>query len=369
MRFSIERDGLLKPLQAVHGVVERRQALPILSNVLIKAADGQLSLTGTDTEVELIARQDAAIDEPGEVTVPARKLLDILRALPADGMVSFLSEGERVSLRCGRSRFTLATLPAVDFPATEALVDASRVRISPTTLRRLIELTQFGMAQQDVRYYLNGMLFELSGRRLRTVATDGHRLALAEGEVDSEADVQSRDLIVPRKAVVELLKVINAAGDSLELLVGANAIQLDTGAVAFTSKLIDGKFPDYRRVIPDRDENAKVIVADRDLVRQSLQRAAILSNEKYRAVRLALEPNQLLVAASNPDLEEAEDVVEVDYEGDALEIGFNVNYLIDALGTVPSDRVRILLTDASSSCLILPEEGEGCEYVVMPMRL
>lgn len=368
MRFSIDRDALLKPLQAVHGVVERRQALPILSNVLVSARSGLLSLTGTDTEVELVARTDLADMEDGETTVPARKFLDICRALPSETTVEFAVDGDRVALRCGRSRFTLATLPASDYPSTDELVDANRVKIDSAALKRLIELTQFGMAQQDVRYYLNGMLFELDNNTLRTVATDGHRLALAEGGVEN-AGMESRQLIMPRKAVLELSKIIAGAGDSLELVVGANAVQLDTGDILFTTKLIDGKFPDYQRVIPDQERVEKIILADRELLRQSLQRAAILSNEKYRAVRLCLAQGQMTVIASNPEQEEAEDVVEVDYDGDNMEIGFNVSYLIDALSTVPSSNVRILMSDPSSSCLILPEEGEGCEYVVMPMRL
>ena len=369
MRFSINRDDLLKPLQAVHGVVERRQALPILSNVLLRAADGVLSLTGTDTEVELVARTPVDDMEPGDITVPARKFLDICRSLPGSGQVQFAVDGDRVSVKCGRSRFTLASLPSADYPSTDKLTDASRVKISPSVLKRVIDLTQFAMAQQDVRYYLNGMLFEVDGMVLRTVATDGHRLALAEGEIEPIGNVEGRQLILPRKAVLELAKIVASAGDTLELAIGANAVQLEAGDIVFTSKLIDGKFPDYQRVIPDRDSSDKVVKADRESLRQSLQRAAILSNEKYRAVRLCLDAGQVTVVASNPEQEEAEDAVEVDYEGESIEIGFNVSYLIDALSNIPSDGVRILLTDASSSCLILPEEGEGCEYVVMPMRL
>ncbi|MEM7406064.1 MAG: DNA polymerase III subunit beta [Pseudomonadota bacterium] len=369
MRFSIDRDALLKPLQAVHGVVERRQALPILSNVLIQAQEGTLSLTGTDTEVELVARTAVGEMEAGEITVPARKFLDICRALPNDANVDFAVDGERVAVRSGRSRFTLTTLSASDYPSTDELVDATRLKVGADVLKRLIDLTQFGMAQQDVRYYLNGMLFELGPETLRTVATDGHRLALAEGPVEGIDGGEGRQLILPRKAVLELARIVGSLDGSIELVVGANAIQLESGDICFTSKLIDGKFPDYRRVIPDKEASDKTILADRELLRSSLSRAAILSNEKYRAVRLCLAPGQMTVVASNPEQEEAEDTLEVDYDGEELEIGFNVSYLIDALSTVPSESVQILLTDAASSCLILPEEGEGCEYVVMPMRL
>ncbi|MBT6275545.1 MAG: DNA polymerase III subunit beta [Chromatiales bacterium] len=369
MRFSIEAEALLKPLQAVHSVVERRQALPILSNVLMVAKDGVLTLTGTDMEVELVARTDAEDLEDGDVTVPARKFVDICRSLPADAIVKFEVDGERAVVKCGRSRFNLATLSAADYPASEPPVNASRVRLPRGQLKRLIELTQFAMAQQDVRYYLNGMLFELEGNTVRAVATDGHRLALAEVEAEEATDGASRQLIMPRKGVLELAKLLAADDEPVDLVVSTNAVRLDTEKLGFNTKLIDGRFPEYQRVIPSRDACDKEIIADREALRRALQRTAILSNEKYRAVRLSLESGQLMVVASNPEQEQAEDVVEVDYEGESLEIGFNVQYLIDALTTVPSESVRLYLTDSNSSCLILPADNDSCEYVVMPMRL
>jgi DNA polymerase-3 subunit beta len=369
MRFSITTEALLKPLQAVHGVVERRQTLPILSNVLLSARDGVLSLTGTDMEVELIARTTVEDLEDGEITVPARKFVDICRALPADGEVKFEIDGERAVVRCGRSRFNLATIAATDFPSTEEPSEASRLKLPSSQLKRLIELTQFAMAQQDVRYYLNGMLFEIEDSKLRTVATDGHRLALAECDLDSPVDGGPRQLILPRKGVVELAKMLTGGDEEIELVLGNNAVRLDTASMSFSSKLIDGRFPEYQRVIPVRDDTDKEIIADRESLKRSLQRAAILSNEKYRAVRLCLESGLLRIMASNPEQEQAEDEVEVDYEGEALEIGFNVSYLIDALSTVPGESAKIYLTDASSSCLVVPVDGESCQYVVMPMRL
>ena len=369
MRFSMTTESLLKPLQAVHGVVERRQTLPILSNVLVVAKEGVLSLTGTDMEVELIARTQVDDMEDGEITIPARKFVDICRALPSEGEVKFNVDGERVELKCGKSRFNLTSIAASDFPSTDSPADATRLKLSSAQLKRLIELTQFAMAQQDVRYYLNGMLFEIEGSRLRTVATDGHRLALAECELSEPVEGGDRQLILPRKGVVELGKMLGSSDEEIELVLGQNAVGLDTESMSFSSKLIDGRFPDYRRVIPIRGDTDKEIRADREALRQSLQRAAILSNEKYRAVRLCLESGALSIVASNPEQEQAEDQIEVDYEGESLEIGFNVSYLIDALTAVPDEIARVFLTDASSSCLIVPEEGEGCEYVVMPMRL
>jgi DNA polymerase III subunit beta len=369
MRFIISTEALLKPLQAVHGVVERRQTLPILSNILVCAKDGVLSLTGTDMEVELVARTNVEDMEDGEITVPARKFVDICRALPAEGEIKFEMDGERVVLKCGKSRFNLTSISATDYPSTEQPTDASRLKMKSSQLKRLIELTQFAMAQQDVRYYLNGMLFEIEGDKLRTVATDGHRLALAECALDTPVEGGDRQLILPRKGVVELAKMLTSGDEEIELVLGNNAVALDTENMSFSSKLIDGRFPEYQRVIPVRSDSDKEVIADRESLRRSLQRAAILSNEKYRAVRLCLESGSMRIMASNPEQEQAEDQVEVDYDGESLEIGFNVSYLIDALSTVPTESARIFLTDASSSCLILPEGGESCEYVVMPMRL
>ncbi|MEM7251694.1 MAG: DNA polymerase III subunit beta [Pseudomonadota bacterium] len=369
MKFKLARDALLRPLQVVNGVVERRQALPILANTLVTLQDDILSLTATDMEVELIARVKVEGGTPGETTVPARKFIDICRSLPADSEVSFNLEDGRVIIRAGRSRFTLSTLPAEEYPASEVPSGTQTVTVPRGELKRLIDLTQFAMANQDVRYYLNGLLLEFHGQRLRAVATDGHRLALAELALDGPLDEARRQLIVPRKGVLELNRLLSDDDDPLELAISANMVRADVGDVSFASKLVDGRFPDYERVVPDRDEWQKHIVADRETVRQSLARASILSNEKYRAIRLSLRPQTLQVVANNPEQEEAEDEVEVAFDGDPLEIGFNVSYLMDALTNVPSDTVNIFLNDPSSSCLILPEGRDDCQYVVMPMRL
>ncbi|NKC15713.1 MAG: DNA polymerase III subunit beta [Gammaproteobacteria bacterium] len=369
MRFSIKAETLLKPLSAVYGVVERRQALPILSNVLLATDEQQLTLTGTDMEVELVARVPVEDGVAGDITVPGRKFADICRSLPSDAMVQFELDGERAIVRCGRSRFDLATLSAADYPSSEVQVNATLIRIPRGKLKRLIELTQFAMAQQDVRYYLNGMLFELEENIVRTVATDGHRLALAEIKLEEAPNEGNRQLIMPRKGVLELAKLLATDDEPVELALSANCARMETKSRGFNTKLIDGRFPEYQRVIPAKESCDKEIFADRETLRRALQRAAILSNEKYRAVRMTLEPGQLTVMASNPEQEQAEDVVEVEYEGEGLEIGFNVSYLIEALNIVPSDRVKLYLTDSSSSCLLVPAEGEACEYVVMPMRL
>ena len=367
MKFTMQRENLLKPLQAVQGVVERRQTLPILANFLLSIDEERLSVTGTDMEIELVAGTSVPNGESGEVTVPARKLVDICRSLPADAEVRLEVDGERALLRSGRSRFSLATLPSGEYPSSDTISEDLRITVAEGALKRLIELTQFAMAHQDVRYYLNGLLLDIGHGVLRAVATDGHRLAIAE--MATETGDAPRQVIVPRKGISELARLLGSGDEEVTIALGANAVQVTLPEVRLTSKLIDGKFPDYRRVVPKEEDSDKTVVVDRELLRQSLSRAAILSNDKYRAIRLCLEPNVLRVVANNPEQEEAEDEVEVAYEGDALEIGFNVSYLIDALTALPGEEAVVQLGDSSSSCLITPKGDGDCQYVVMPMRL
>lgn len=367
MKFSIAREQLLPALQIIGGVVERRQTLPILANTLMIVDEGQLALTATDMEVELVVRLALEGGNAGETTLPARKLLDICRTLPEAAELNFDFEGDRARLKSGRSRFTLATLPAQEFPGTEVTEPSAQFAVAQGVLRQLLEDTQFAMAQQDVRYYLNGLLLELNPDSLRAVATDGHRLALSESSLSTGVETPIQ-IIVPRKGVQELLRLLENSDDEITLQVSTNHIRIDTGRIQFTSKLIDGRFPDYQRVIPANSQN--VLSADRETVRQSLTRASILSNEKYRGIRLMLQQGMLRALAHNPEQEEAEEEIEVDYSGDEIEIGFNVSYLLDALGAVRGSRVQMVFADASSSCLILPDDSEqGSKYVVMPMRL
>jgi DNA polymerase III subunit beta len=365
MKITAAREELLAPLQSVIGVVERRQTMPILANVLLSARDNRLSVTGTDLEVELVASQPVTVQQPGDVTIPGRKLLDICRALPEKSQVSLATEADRATVRAGRSRFTLACLPAADFPVVEEIHPQQHVTISRAALRRLIDKTHFSMAQQDVRYYLNGMLLETDGKHLRAVATDGHRLALCEAALESSAS-SAQQVIVPRKGVLELQRLLGSDGE-LELAIGTNHVQATIGEIRFTSKLIDGRFPEYSRVVPANP--SKIIEADRELLRQAFQRTAILSNEKYRGIRLALRSGLLTIQAHNPEQEEAEDQVEVAYEGEDLEIGFNVTYLLDALAALEGENVEIGLTDPNSSCLVRAKGAGDTKYVVMPMRL
>ena len=370
MKFSIARDALIKPLNLVAGVVERRQTLPILSNVLLALEDKTLSLTGTDLEVELIGRVEleaAGVD--GEVTVPARKLVDICKSLPESSTIEFSLEGGKATVKAGRSRFTLSTLPAADFPAVESGAGSVALSLDQSLVKQLIDGTAFAMAQQDVRYYLNGLYLEVLGGRLRVVATDGHRLALATGPALVEAT--DTGVIIPRKGVLELSRLLDGSVP-LELAIGTNHIRATNEQFTFTSKLVDGKFPDYERVIPKNAD--KSVIGERGELKQAFTRTAILSNEKYRGVRLKLSENSLDITANNPEQEQAEEAVGVQYTGTELEIGFNVSYLLDVLSVLEQPQVRLSLSDEASSALLEnaepPSEGEPERlYVVMPMRL
>ncbi|MFI4895458.1 MAG: DNA polymerase III subunit beta [Steroidobacterales bacterium] len=365
MKVSATREHLLEALQSVIGVVERRQTMPILSNVLLSARDNRLRITGTDLEVELVATAEVSVQQPGDITVPGRKLLDIVRTLPEKSHISATREGERVVLRGGRSRFTLSSLPAAEFPVIDEINAQQSVSIRAQDCRTLIDKTHFAMAQQDVRYYLNGTLLETNGQVLRAVATDGHRLSWCEVPIEGAAR-ELLQIILPRKGVLELQRLLDGEGD-IEVAIGTNHIRVQIGEVRFTSKLIDGKFPEYARVIPV--DPPRIMLAGRDALRAALQRTAILSNEKYRGVRLTFAPGLLTLQAHNPEQEEAEDQLEVNFSGDELEIGFNVSYLLDALAAVDTESVEVGLIDANSSCLIRAPGSTNIKYVVMPMRL
>ncbi|MFZ5561581.1 MAG: DNA polymerase III subunit beta [Pseudomonadota bacterium] len=367
MKLSISRDQLLKPLQQVCGVVEKRQTLPVLANVLLEVDGGKFALTGTDLEVELVAQAelDGEFGE-GEITVPARKLLDICKSLPIGAEIELTLDGQKLSLRSGKSRFTLTTLPANEFPNLEEGIGAFSFTISQKGLKKLIDKTAFAMAQQDVRYYLNGMLFEVTTNSLRTVSTDGHRLAMCDAVAHTEGGDRVQ-VIVPRKGVHELARLLTDEDGVVTVILGANHIRATVGNVTFTSKLIDGKFPDYERVLPKGGD--KIVLANKEELRQSLQRTSILSNEKYRGIRLQLTPDLLRIQANNPDQEEAEEDLTVECSGGQLEIGFNVQYLLDVLGVLETPTVKLTLGDANSSALVQDADNSSALYVVMPMRL
>lgn len=366
MKFTLQREQLLKTLQLVTGVVERRQTLPVLANLLVKASDGRIELTGTDLEVQLVAECEASVDQAGEATLPARKLADIWRSLGEGSEVSVTVEGDRAVVRSGRSRFTLATLPAVDFPQVPSGDADVDLTLGQDVIRALIDDVSFAMAQQDVRYFLNGMLLEVSQDQLRAVATDGHRLAMSTVSAEGGSSDRVR-AIIPRKGVIEIGRLLDGENETATVQMGGNHLQVKSGGFTLTTKLVDGQFPDYEKVIPS--DTSRIILGDRDTLRQAFQRASILSNEKYRGVRLMVEGEQLTIQANNPEQEEAEEVVAVEFNGDALEIGFNVSYLLDVLGVLDTDQVKLSVSDANSSALIEGPGHDSALYVVMPMRL
>ncbi len=333
MKLNLIRETLLKPLQQVIGVVERKQTLPILSNVLLSTENNQLSITGTDLEVELIGQTKLGDEnlEASRLTLPGRKLIDICRALPENAPIELHRDKEKIILRSGQSRFMLSTLPADDFPMVEKLECHLKLTLPQYQLHRLLQRTYFAMAQQDVRYYLNGLLLETHPTKLRAVATDGHRLTSHVLGIETAIE-HGLQIIIPRKGVIELLRLLADNENSVTLMIGNNHVCISTMDFTFTSKLIEGRFPDYERVIPKGGD--KQITIDRDLLKQALSRTAILCNEKFKGIRFELRRGLLRILSSNPEQEAAEEEIKIDYTKEELDIGFNVNYLLDILNVV-----------------------------------
>ncbi len=361
------QEKVLSALQAVAGIVERRHTLPILANVLIRKNGSQVELTTSDLEIQV--RTTAELDgDSGSfaTTVGARKLIDILRSMPADQTVSLSAAQNKLTLQGGKSRFTLQTLPADDFPLVQEAADFGPMFSVPQkTLKLLINQVHFAMAVHDIRYYLNGILFVAEGKSLTLVATDGHRLALAQATLDVE--IPKQEVILPRKTVLELQRLLKDEETAIEMRFAGNQAKFSFSGMEFVTKLVEGKFPDYNRVIPKNHKNA--VTLGRAPLLASLQRAAILTSEKFKGVRVNIEPGTLRIASSNAEQEEAKEELEVDYGGDSIEIGFNVTYLIDALTNMSQEMVKIELQDTNSSALITVPEQAGFKYVVMPMRI
>ena len=363
---QIARDALLKPLQAVSGIVERRHTLPILANVLFEHRDGRLYVTATDLEMQITAHSELPGKETQAITVAARKMQDLLRALPDDATLSIDASGGKMTVRAARSRFNLQTLPAADYPRIGLGADQLQTLTLPQRdLRGLFRLAEFAMAQQDIRYYLNGMLLVADQGSLQAVATDGHRLSWASLAV--AGDYQRQEVILPRKTVLELGKLLADTDDPVTIDILATQVRFRFGSVELVSKVVDGKFPDYNRVIPTG--HTKEIVLSRPELLATLLRAAILSNEKFRGVRIVLAPGTLKIICTNSEQEEAEEELEVAYQGEALDIGFNITYLLDVLHNLTTDTVQLAFGDANSSALVTVPERDDYKYVVMPMRI
>jgi DNA polymerase-3 subunit beta len=367
MQISITRDELLKPLGFAAGVVERRQTLPVLSNVLMQNKSGKLLITGTDLEIEVVADVSAESVTEGEVTVPARKLLDICKALPDNASIKITVDADKAVVKSGKSRFSLVTMPATEFPNIETSEWDIEFSIPQGALKKLLEKTQFCMAQQDVRYYLNGLLLEITKNKVKSVGTDGHRMGVSEVNVDGLEVSDPTQIIVPRKGILELGRFLDETDANASIKIGKNHIRVELGDLSFTSKLIDGRFPDYTKVIPTGQ--TKKIVLDKQSFRQAIQRVSILSNEKYKGIRIGLENNVMNISAHNPEHEEAQEELPIDYSAEAMEIGFNSTYIVDAANALPGDKVNLGLADSNSSGTLTCEQDAQTIYVVMPMRL
>lgn len=367
MQISISRDELLKPLSFAAGVVERRQTLPVLSNVLMQNREGQLVITGTDLEIEVVANAGTESLTDGEITVPARKLLDICKSLPDQSSINIATDGEKATVKSGKSRFSLITMPATEFPNIETADWDITFSIEQGALKKLLEKTQFCMAQQDVRYYLNGLLLEISNNKLKAVGTDGHRMGVSEVPVKELSIGEAIQIIVPRKGVLELGRFLEESDAQAEVKIGKNHIRVMLGNMAFTSKLIDGRFPDYNKVIPSNQ--TKAVMLNKQGFREATQRVSILSNEKYKGIRIGLSSNKMNISAHNPEQEEAIEELVVDYSQEDMEIGFNSTYIVDAANALPGDHVMLGLTDSNSSGTLTSEMDKNTIYVVMPMRL
>ena len=366
MHIQTRRNDLLQALQTVIGVVDRRQSLPILANVLLEAQEDQLLVTATDLELQLQSETRIQNVVPGRITAPARKLYDICRSLAEGAEISLEESAKRLTVKSGRSRFVLTTMPAEEFPSFPVAAEEERIEVSAKQLKDVLQRTQFAMAQQDVRYYLNGMLFDITSQRLRCVATDGHRLAL--GQLDSAIGIKkAQQLILPRKTVIELQKLLEIGGETVALTLAGGQVEARLEGIRLSSKVIEGRFPDYERVIPDAPE--RTAQGSCEKVRAALARAAILSNEKFRGVRLHFEEGLLRIQSQNPEQEEAEEEVEIRFEGGPLEIGFNVGYLLDALSAIATEEFVMELRGPDGSGLIRDSAGSPNRYVVMPMRL
>jgi DNA polymerase-3 subunit beta len=364
--YKGSRDQILAPLQSVCGIVEKRHTLPILSNVLLEKNAEQLTLLATDIEIQITTRAEAVGKESTALTVAARKLQDILRSLPESSEVTLTLDDKRLQVKASKSRFNLQTLPAEDFPRM-SMADGQTTRIAMTQkqFRHLLALVQYSMAQQDIRYYLNGLLLVVNGSEMRVVATDGHRLAYAS-EALTEGQ-QNCEVIVPRKTVLELSRQLADNDEPLEIILTPTQAQFRFGDIELVTKLIDGKFPDYERVIPQ--QHTKLLTLKRDQLLQSLQRAAILTNEKFRGVRMVLDDGSLKIISTNAEQEEAQEEIEIDYHGESLDVGFNVTYLLDVLNNIAAETIQCHLADASSSALFTLPDNERFKYVVMPMRI
>ena len=366
MNIKINREVLIKPLSSVVGIVEKRQALPILSNLLLIGNANKLTFTATDLEMQTSLNIDTKIETDFEITISARKLFDITRALPENSELDFQINESRVNVKAGKSKFNLQTLPSKDYPLLKKNdSEGVSVKLSQNKLKGLLKQVDFAMAQQDIRYYLNGLLFEIQGQKLNIVGTDGHRLSFTSTKLDDS--YEKKEVIIPRKTIMELIKLLDDSDEIVELEILNQQVTFKFGDIFIITKVIDGKFPDYNRVIPVGYENGFLI--DRQMLLNAMQRASILSNEKYRGIRLVLSENNMQLITTNSEQEEAQEDIEISYNKEAIDIGFNVTYLIDVLNNIQFDQLSFTFKDSNSSCLVTIPNNDDYKYVVMPMRI
>jgi len=366
MQIKINREILLKPLTSVSSIVERRHTLPILSNLLLEAKNNKIQLTASDLEMQISLNIESKFSGELSTTISAKKLLDICRSLPEGVDIDMVSNDSRIMVKTGKSRFNLQTLPATDYPImTKVAGNGTLVNISQIALKKLLKQVEFAMAQQDIRYYLNGLLLEVNENKLNIVGTDGHRLSFTSTTLNK--NYEKTEVIIPRKTVIELIKLLNDSDEEVSIEINTGQVNFTFSDIRLISKIIDGKFPDYNRVIPVGHQNTFKV--NRLTVLTAMQRASILSNEKYRGIRMVLSNNNLKLISTNTEQEEAEEELEIDYTKDSLDIGFNVTYLIDVLNNVSDETINFSFADANSSCLITIPNDENYKYVVMPMRI
>jgi len=366
MQIKINRETLLKPLTNVTSIVERRHTLPILSNLLLEAKNSNIQLTATDLEMQISLSIESKFNGDLSTTISAKKLLDICRSLPESIDIDMVSSDSRITVKAGKSRFNLQTLPAADYPVmTKVAGSGISIKISQLEFKKLLRQVEFAMAQQDIRYYLNGLLLEVNEKKLNLVGTDGHRLSFTSTTLNQT--YEKADVILPRKTVVELIKLLDDSEEEINIELSAGQVNFSFGDIKLISKVIDGKFPDYHRVIPTEHQNTFNV--NRVAVLTAMQRASILSNEKYRGIRMVLSNNNLKLISTNTEQEEAEEELEIEYKKEAMDIGFNVTYLIDVLNNTQQENVNFSFADANSSCLITIPEDDNYKYVVMPMRI
>ncbi len=369
MKLTISKESLLEQLTHVVGAVEKKHTSKILENILIQVTEDKLQMVGTDLEIEMSSTIDNQSESAGKITAPARKLFDICKALPNDSFILLETQEGRLFIKGARSKFELSTLPAEDYPLLDDIPIKQEVSIPENKLKSLMEKVSFSMANQDVRYYLNGLLFEFSDNLITAVSTDGHRLALSKfkSDIDKNNNPEFK-IIIPRKGILELSRLLDASSEiAVNLQISDNHLRVYKDNIRFTSKLIDGKYPDYKAAIPSNSSYS--IELDREQFRDTLARVAILSNEKFKGIRLGFKEGIMSLHSNNPDNETAEEEIDINYSGESFEIGFNVTYLLEAVNHLEGNTIFLNLSSPDTSALLHSKDDENTHYVVMPIRL